>query len=336
MQYAVCLRICVWNCSDVYAYWRIWWKSVSSTRTGGVNTHKPSILQTALVVLAQHPPQHVSCVGLLCIASWTVGLQSQEAESQAPWNVPPQLASCDCLEVRTSGWQLTLGWLPVLFVSLCISLSHILNGRALPVDQRCLSRLCKTTLEVLKQVHIISCRHTSKLQTQKHSGRLTGLCASRVVSLLQGHRPRSTISVSPGLDCDGNRTISIALQFFVRHRSQKQPADCTSRTVSKSVVEFNGCPWPSDKCNSNHRVRMQYHAYKRKVRLREASSTAPSHAFLRDWPHRKLNTRIVWHLYQNEIAEHVCFCLSHTHCKGYCTSTTWFIHIDNIANQRAN
>ena len=46
------------------------------------------------------------------------------------------------------------------------------------------------------------------------------LCASRVVSLLQGHRPRSTISVSPGLDCDGNRTISIALQFFVRHRSQ--------------------------------------------------------------------------------------------------------------------
>lgn len=178
MPYAYVSNICiyVWNCSDVYAYWRIWWKSVSSTRRGGVNTHKPSILQTALVVLAQHPPQHVSCVGSLCIASWTVGLQSQEAESQAPWNVPPQLASCDCLEVRTSGWQLTLGWLPVLFVSLCISLSHILNGRALPVDQRCLSRLCKTTLEVLKQVHIISCRHTSKLQTQKHSGRLTGLC----------------------------------------------------------------------------------------------------------------------------------------------------------------
>ena len=211
MQYPVCLRICVWNCSDMYAYWRIWWKSVSSTQTGGVNTHKPSILQTALVVLAQHPPQHLSCVGLLCIASWTVGLQSQEAESQAPWNVPPQLASCDCLEVRTSGWQLTLGWLPVLFVSLC-RISSMAD--ALPVDQRCLSRLCKTTLEVLKQVHIISCRHTSKLR------RLTGLCASRVVSLLQGHRPRSTISVSPGLDCDGNRTISIALQFFVRHRSQ--------------------------------------------------------------------------------------------------------------------
>ena len=200
---------------------------------------------------------------------------SWDARFQAPWNVPPQLALCDCPAAHTCGVGLSAA-------SAAMAKALVPSG-ALPVNKRCLSCLGHKSV-VQGYTGFKKEGIESKQRTPTNANTLDCLTASlcdkfflgfRIVSHITqflldlgqvvsqvceaqwtkwtGTRRTTPTTITTTMTTKTATTTATATMTTTKTRSTRPTPKLhfASRTVSKSVVEFKGCPWPPGSCKTH-------------------------------------------------------------------------------------